>query len=229
MGEFHASLVASARCLVDWSAEVDWVQQILLECTPVAGGLSRRSRMTHTTARRIRGFTLLELMITVTIAVVLIMIAVPSFKTIILSNKLTTTANDVVNAINVARAEAVKHNGGVQLCSNSASSNTSDTLGSACTTEAGAVYFLTQSTTGSTTTKLRSGTVGLTTPLQLSGNAVALRFSGDSLGHAVGTSAPYSGTVMDICTASMDTDNRRVISLTSGSIIDVQTKTGTCP
>ncbi|MFC5526423.1 Tfp pilus assembly protein FimT/FimU [Rhodanobacter ginsengisoli] len=185
--------------------------------------------MMLTTARRIRGFTLVELMITVTIAVVLIMIAVPSFKTIILSSKLTTTANDVVGAINLARAEAVKHNGNVQFCSDSATSNTSSTLGTACGTEVGAVYFQTVTPTTKSATQIRSGTVGLTSSLQLSGNAVALSFSGDSLGHKVGVAAPYSGTVMTICTASLTTDNMRVIGLTSGSILDVTNKTGTCP
>jgi type IV fimbrial biogenesis protein FimT len=64
-----------------------------------------------------RGFTMVELLISIAVAAVLIVIAVPSFRNITLSNKLTTAANDVISAINVARMEAVKRNANTQLCS----------------------------------------------------------------------------------------------------------------
>ena len=70
------------------------------------------------TRRRQRGFTLVELMVTVAVAAVLLMIAVPSFRNITLSNRLNTAANDLVNAISVARMEAVKRNASTQFCSN---------------------------------------------------------------------------------------------------------------
>jgi type IV fimbrial biogenesis protein FimT len=54
------------------------------------------------------GFTLLELLITITIAAVLAGIAIPSFKSSISGNRLTTYTNDMVTALNLARSEAVK-------------------------------------------------------------------------------------------------------------------------
>lgn len=54
------------------------------------------------------GFTLLELMITIAIAGILLGVAIPSFTSIISSNRLTTYANDLVTALNLARSEAVK-------------------------------------------------------------------------------------------------------------------------
>ena len=72
---------------------------------PYSGMAGRRCR---------RGFTLVELMLTITVAAVLIVIAVPSFRSITLSSKLTTTANDIVVAINTARIEAIKRNATVQ-------------------------------------------------------------------------------------------------------------------
>jgi type IV fimbrial biogenesis protein FimT len=192
-------------------------------CAPFAANQSRHSQITL--RRHARGFTLVELMITVTIAVVLIMIAVPSFKTITLSNKLTTTANDLVGAINSARMEAVKRNTNTQLCSNSSSANISDALGSACGTEVGAVYVQ----TAPLPTQVLAGTLGITAPLQLNGDMTALRFTAQGLGQKAGTSTPYGSTVVDICTSQMTTDNHRVITMTAGSILATTTTSGACP
>jgi type IV fimbrial biogenesis protein FimT len=172
-----------------------------------------------------RGFTLVELMVTMTIAVVLIMFAVPSFKSITLSNKLTTSANDLVNAINVARMEAVKRNANTQLCSNSASVNTTDILGGACGTQAGAVYAM----AGASASPVMAGTVGIAGPVQMSGDLKALRFGGQGLGQAVGTTSPYSGLVADICTSQMTSSNHRKITMTTGSILVTTTTSGACP
>ncbi|MDT4288301.1 Tfp pilus assembly protein FimT/FimU [Methylomonas sp. MO1] len=55
-----------------------------------------------------KGFTLVELMVTIAIAGVLVGIAIPSFTSIISNNRLTTSANELVTALNLARSEAVK-------------------------------------------------------------------------------------------------------------------------
>ena len=54
------------------------------------------------------GFTLLELMVVVSLAAILLGIAIPSFNATIRSNRLTTNANELVTALNIARSEAVK-------------------------------------------------------------------------------------------------------------------------
>ena len=178
------------------------------------------------------GFTLVELMITLAVVVVLIMIAVPSFRNITLSNRLTTTANDIVGAIHTARMEAIKLNASTQLCSNSSTTNTTGTtnpLGTACTTQAGAVYAL----TGTTATQIRAATVGISTPLQLNGDMAALRFTSAGLGQLPGTNVPYTSPdgnpIVDICTSAMSSNNHRVIAMTAGSIITTTTTSGARP
>jgi len=171
------------------------------------------------------GFTVVELMFTMAVAVILIVIAVPSFKSMTLSNRLTTTANDVIEAISTARMEAVKRNANTQLCSNSASVNTTDTLGGACGTQTGAVYVL----TGTTATQVLAPTAGIASPIQLSGNMTAIRYGGQGLGETVGSTTPYSGQVADICTSQMSSNNHVVITMTGGTVLTSAPKTGSCP
>lgn len=59
------------------------------------------------------GFTLIELMVTISIAGILLGIAIPSFTETITSSRLTTNANELMTALNFARSEAVKR--GVQV------------------------------------------------------------------------------------------------------------------
>lgn len=191
------------------------------------GACSRTSRMPHGA----RGFTLIELMITIAVAAVLLVIAVPSFTNIINSNRLTTAANEAVGALNLARMEAIKRNASTQFCSDSATSNTSDTLGSICTTQSGAVYVLTSSTAA---TRVRASVAALTMPVQLHGHIVAIRFNGQGLGYPPGnTTTPYSSTagspLADICTAALSSNNHVQIQMTTGTIITTTRTTGTCP
>ena len=60
-----------------------------------------------------KGFTLIELMVTIAIAGILVGIAIPNFTSIITSNRLTAGANELVTALNLARSEAVKR--GIQV------------------------------------------------------------------------------------------------------------------
>ena len=176
--------------------------------------------------RRQRGFTMVELIITVSIAAVLLALAVPSFRNITLASKLATTSNDVVAAINTARMEAIRRNAPTQLCSDSSSANTNDVLGAACGTAVGAVYVLVDGNAE----PVRSNTIGITMPIQLTGNVTAVRFTGQGLARAIGSSSLYAGTVADICTSSLSKDNHRVVAMVAGgSVITTTTTTATCP
>jgi type IV fimbrial biogenesis protein FimT len=62
------------------------------------------------------GFTLIELMITLAIAVILITLAVPSLRAFILNNRITTQANNLLADLGVARSEAAKLGLRVVVC-----------------------------------------------------------------------------------------------------------------
>jgi len=154
-----------------------------------------------------RGFTLIELMVTVAVAAILLMVAVPSFKNMMLSNRLTAAANEMVGSINTARMEAIKRNTTTLVCGD------------------GSVYV---GACGGTGTKVRAPITGIDTPLQLTG-FVGISFSAQGLAHKTGGSGLYGGIVADICTSSLSDNNHRVIRMVGGSIVTTTPAPGSCP
>ena len=68
---------------------------------------------------RTRGFTLVELMVTIVVLAVLVSMAIPSFDYVKLSNRLNSYSTDLVAGSQVARSEAIKRNAVVTLCASS--------------------------------------------------------------------------------------------------------------
>ena len=65
---------------------------------------------------KIKGFTLVELLITIVVVTILLATGVPSFMEFTKNNRLTAQANSLVISIQVARSEAVKRGTGAVIC-----------------------------------------------------------------------------------------------------------------
>lgn len=76
--------------------------------------------------RRIHGFTIIELMVTLAVLAIVLGIAVPSFQKQIINNKSQTMGDEFAQALNFARSEAVKNKKRVSIC---ASSNGTSCIG----------------------------------------------------------------------------------------------------
>lgn len=66
-----------------------------------------------------KGFTLLELMVTLAVSAILMFIAVPSFVSFIRNSQLTTQANAFFTDLSLTKSEAVKRNARVSICASS--------------------------------------------------------------------------------------------------------------
>ncbi len=63
-----------------------------------------------------KGFTLLELMITLAVSAILMFVAVPSFVSFIRNSQMTTQANAFFTDLSLTKSEAVKRNARVSIC-----------------------------------------------------------------------------------------------------------------
>ncbi len=66
--------------------------------------------------RRSAGFTLLELMITISVLAILVGVGIPSFRDMMRRNRLVTQTNELIGALALARSEAVKRGLRVTIC-----------------------------------------------------------------------------------------------------------------
>lgn len=71
------------------------------------------------------GFTLIELLVTLSVAAILLVVAVPAFQHFIRTNRVAAQANEFATAFAVARSEAVKRRATVTVC-HSAGATTCD-------------------------------------------------------------------------------------------------------
>lgn len=170
------------------------------------------------------GFTLVELMVTLSVMAILLAIAAPSFRDTMNSNRAATQANELIAALNLARSEAVKRGTSVTVCQ-CADPNAATPI---CSTSAGWqngwLVFSDGSTLGSVDTgdtRLRvaqpaSGGFTLTADSNYS-NYVTYQPNGSSVGNGGGNTGNLS-----LCISGY----RRVINIGSTGRINVSA--GSC-
>ena len=172
-------------------------------------------------AKKIAGFSLIELMVTVAVLAILVAIATPSFTAIINNNRLTSNANELVASLQLARSDAVARNTTVRLCR---SVDSATCVAATSATWAGWITVI-----EATGVVLRVNTVKA--PIQvsaspaISGNVDRVVFRPD------GKARDAAGTLllaqMAVCIPTgTPAENQRLVSVRSGSRVSIDPANG---
>ncbi len=73
-----------------------------------------------------RGFTIIELMVTIAVLAIVVSIAAPSFSNILRENRTVAMTNELQGALQLARSEAVKRRSNVVICRRNAAGTACD-------------------------------------------------------------------------------------------------------
>lgn len=173
------------------------------------------------TSRRISGFTIVELMITLAVSAILMAVAVPSFNQMIMTSRLTAQANELVSAINLARSEAIKRNASISLC------RVNTATATACAAQSANWQHWIVSTGAGTV--VRRGIVNtfsgaLVVQSTLNGDQVV--FGPDGLARTGG--ALVNDRQVNVCSTRAAQGNARQVILGRGSRISTQTASQQC-
>jgi type IV fimbrial biogenesis protein FimT len=173
------------------------------------------------------GFTLMELMVSITVLGVLTALAVPSFTTMTNRNRLAAESNELLSGIQFARTEAIRTSASVTFCGTaSADTDTDDD----CESGEQPYWVVIGSTDGGGQEQLRVFEVK--EPLNVSTDLESITFSADGLARDPVDQTLVAGAITVCLATTRPAQNKRVLNIASGSRVAITTPAedggGTC-
>ncbi|MBG21978.1 MAG: hypothetical protein CMF22_08780 [Idiomarinaceae bacterium] len=178
-------------------------------------------------APRVRGLTVVELMVGVVVLGIVLSVAVPNFTQFIQTNNLIAEANSTLSGLNLARSEAIKQNTSTIFCH----SSDGETCNSA--PAAGWEGYIVRAINdvepilsqrfNNTMTVASDGAI---TNSQFNGEGDAIRFSGFGLARVANGNNAMNGD-LTICANGLDAEeNARIVRINSGGRMQIITVAG---
>lgn len=191
---------------------------------------SYRFRPGRRCARTPGGFTLIELAVTLAVLAIFIAISAPLFAGVINGNRLTSNANELVAAIQIARSESIRNNARAVVCE---SAN-----GTSCSTNSpwrGWIVFVDRNNNSVPDANeiMRVGNIEQPTQVLASSNINNARIVFRADGMAYGTNGLLQAVLRVCLPITNPPINVRDVSLSAGGRVAIKSATagtgGTCP
>lgn len=175
--------------------------------------------------RHSSGFTLVEMLITVTVAAILMAIAAPSFTRLGTNSRLSSQTNELVSLISFARSEAITKNSGLVLC------RAATGVATACAGTSGDwEFWIIRNATG----VVRRGTIntyGGTLVVDSTLTADSVTFGSDGLSRTGGNlvnAGDDDAHAFRVCSDRQAADNIRRLLMGASSRVTTTTESGAC-
>lgn len=174
-----------------------------------------------------RGFTLMELMVSIAVLGILTAVAVPSFTSMINKNRLVSQSNELLAAIQFARAEAIRTSARVTFCGTDDPDAAED---DDCSDGLQPHWVVIGTTTAGAQEQLR--VLSVKEPLSVGSDLESITFTSDGLARDPVTQALVAGEITVCLPTTKPAENKRVLNIASGSRVAITTPEadglGTC-
>jgi len=166
-----------------------------------------------------RGFTLIELMVSIFVLGILTAMAVPSFVGMMNRNRLASQSNELLAAVQYARIEAIRTNAKVTFCG-AASATVSAVSGCANGTQS---YWVVLGKSGGVEQQLRVFKVK--DPMTVNTTLQKISFGADGLARDATNKALVTSAITVCMATTNPAQNKRVLNISSGSKVIITTPT----